>query len=134
MKYSNYIGVIASIVLIGCCFVPWVYIDSIKTTITGLRAEHTGFGKPGLLHIIFSIISIILFLIPAIWTKRTNLFIGAFNFAWSIRNFLLMTHCELGECPHKLLGIYAIIPAAALLLVMTLLPDIKLKDMPTRES
>ncbi|HEX8277094.1 MAG TPA: hypothetical protein VF540_00300 [Segetibacter sp.] len=133
MRYSNYIGIIAAIVLIGCCFLPWVHIDSIKTTITGIRTEPTNFGKPGLLHIFFSFVSIILFLLPAIWAKRTNLFMGAFNFAWSIRNFLLMSHCELGECPHKLLGIYTIIPLAALLLIMTLLPDIKLKD-PADES
>ena len=128
MKYSNRLGVIAAMALIGSCFLPWVYIDSIQTTITGVRAEHTSFGRPGLLHIIFSVFSIILFIIPRIWAKRTNLFIGALNFAWSIRNFLLITQCELGECPHKLLGIYAIIPVAALLLVMTMLPDIKMKD------
>jgi hypothetical protein len=128
MKYSNYAGVIAAIALIACCFVPWVYIDSIKTTITGIRAEHTGFGRPGLLHIIFSAFSIILFLVPAVWAKRTNLFVGAFNLAWSIRNFLLISHCELGECPQRLFGIYAIIPLSGLLLLMTMLPDIKLKD------
>jgi len=105
-----------------------VYIDAIQTTITGMRAEHTNFGRPGLLHICFSVLSIIFFLVPAVWAKRTNLFIGAFNFAWSIRNYLVITQCEVGECPHKQFGIFAIVIFSALLLVMTMLPDVKLKE------
>ena len=128
MKYSNYIGSIAALVLICFCFLPWVYIDAIQTTITGMRAEHTNFGRPGLLHICFSVLSIIFFLVPAVWAKRTNLFIGAFNFAWSIRNYLVITQCEVGECPHKQFGIFAIVIFSALLLVMTMLPDVKLKE------
>lgn len=128
MKFSNYIGVMAAIILIVCCFLPWVYIDAIKTTITGVSAEHTSFGKPGVLHIIFSVFSIILFLIPALWAKRSNLFIGAFNLAWAIRNFLLMTHCELGECPQRFFGIYAILVFSILMLIMTMLPKVELKD------
>jgi hypothetical protein len=104
-----------------------VYIDAIQSVITGVKADHTSFGKPGMLHIVFSVFSIVFFLVPAVWAKRTNLFIGAFNFAWSVRNFLVVTQCEVGECPHKLLGIYAIVIVSVVLLVMTLLPDIQLK-------
>lgn len=127
MKNSNYIGIIAAIALIGCCFLPWAYIDSIKSTITGLTTEHTTFGKPGVLHIVFSVFSIILFMVPLVWAKGVNVFIGAFNFAWSIRNFLLVTHCELGECPHKRFGIYAIVFTSLVLMIMTMLPKMKLK-------
>jgi hypothetical protein len=127
MKYSNYIGVIAAIALIICCFLPWIYIESINATITGLSAEHTNFGKPGILHIFFSTLSVALFLIPAIWAKRTNLFVGSFNFAWAIRNFLMLTHCELGECPHKFFWIYFLVLCSILLLIMTMLPKVQLK-------
>lgn len=128
MKYSNYIGVLLAIVLIVCCFIPWVYIDSIKTTITGVSAEHTTFGKPGVLHIIFSVLFIVFFLVPAVWAKRANLFIGSFNVAWAVRNFLLVTHCELGECPQRFFGIYAILIVSILILVMAMLPKVALKD------
>ena len=128
MKYSNYIGVVAAILLISCCFIPWVYIESINTIITGLKAEHTNYGKPGILHIAFSLLSIIFFLIPTVWAKRTNLFIGAFNFAWGIRNFLLITHCAFGECPHKRFGIYAILLLSIVIMVMTTIPKVELKD------
>ena len=128
MKYSNYIGVLAAIFLIASCFIPWVYIESIKTTITGLKAEHTNYGKPGVLHIIFSIFSVIFFLIPAIWAKRTNLFVGAFNFAWAVRNFLLITHCDFGECPEKRFGIYAILLFSIVIIIMTTIPKVDLKN------
>jgi hypothetical protein len=127
MKYSNYVGVIAALILIGCCFLPWVYIDSIKTTITGLQTDPTRYGKPGILHIAFCVLAIIFFLIPALWAKRTNLFIGAFNFAWGIRNFLIITHCEFGECPQKRIGIYAILLLSLVIMVMTTIPKVKLK-------
>ena len=126
MKYSNYVGVIAAVGLIICCFLPWVYIQSINTTITGLSAEHTNFGKPGILHIFFSALAIIFFLVPMAWAKRVNLFLGAFNFAWAIRNFLLVTHCELGECPNKFIGIYLVLFFSIIVLVMTMLPKVKI--------
>ncbi|MCW3113517.1 MAG: hypothetical protein JWR18_1913 [Segetibacter sp.] len=128
MRYSNYIGVLAAILLIAACFLPWVYIDSIKTIITGVKADHTNYGKPGVLHIFFAILTSIFFLIPTIWAKRTNLFVAAFNFAWSIRNFLLISHCEVGECPEKRVGIYAILLLSIVILVMTTIPRVKLKD------
>ena len=128
MKYSNIIGVLAAIALMVCCFLPWIYIDSIKATITGLHTEPTRFGKPGLLHIIFSSFAIIFFLIPATWAKSVNLFIVTFNFAWSVRNFLLIPQCELGECPQRLLGIYALILFSIIILIMAMLPKERLKE------
>ncbi|HEX8356278.1 MAG TPA: hypothetical protein VF610_02655 [Segetibacter sp.] len=128
MKYSNYIGVVAALALIACCFVPWVYIAPIKTTITGVSAENTNFGRPGILHIFFAAISIALFLLPRVWAKRANLFVATFNLAWSVRNFLIITHCELGECPEKKMGIYALLILSFLLEIMALLPKIELKE------
>src|SRR4051812_41735753 len=108
MKYTNYIGAILSIALIAFCFAPWVYIESIQTTITGVNTGVTNYGRPGIIHIFLSVLSIILFLVPRVWAKRANIFVTAFNFAWSIRNFLLVTQCQMGECPEKKPGIYAV--------------------------
>jgi len=122
MKYSNYIGIIAAFAVIIVCFMPWVYIPSIQTTITGMRADKTNFGHPGLMNIIFCIVAIALFIIPRVWAKRFNLFAGTFNLAWSFRNFLLITQCELGECPEKQAGIYLLLAFSAVLLLMTFVP------------
>lgn len=128
MKYSNYIGVAASVALIIFCFVPWVYIGYIKTTITGLSSGNTNFGRPGAMHIVFAILSLIFFLTPKVWAKRANLFVVTLNFAWAVRNFFLITQCEAGECPEKRLGIYAIILLSVIILIMGLLPKMNLKD------
>ena len=118
MKYSNYIGVAIAIALIAFCFMPWVYIISIQTTITGLDSGNTNFGSPGAMHIIFCVFSIILFLLPKVWAKRANMIVVTLNFAWAIRNFLLITRCEVGECPEKRFGIYAVIILSFLILLM----------------
>ena len=59
MKYSNYFGVIFSVMVIGVCFLPWVYIESINTTVTGLQTGVTNFGKPGLMNIFLTFIAIL---------------------------------------------------------------------------
>ncbi len=127
MKYSNYIGVIVAFALVAFCFVPWVYIESINTTVTGLRAEHTNFGRPGLLHIFMAAVAVLLFIIQKVWAKRLNVFISALNLAWAMRNFLVVSGCELGECPVKKVGVYAILVFSLLMLVMSMLPKIDLK-------
>ena len=122
MRYSNYIGASASVLLIICCFVPWVYIPVIQTTITGFSAEHTNFGKPGLMHLILSGSAFIMFLLTKIGAKRVNVFVCALNFSWALRNYLLVTNCELGECPEKKYGIFLIVILGFIMLVMSLLP------------
>ena len=130
MKYSSYIGGFATLVLIAICFVPWVYIQSINTIITGISAEHTNFGRPGLLHLFFAFIALVLFLVNKIWAKSVNIFICSLNVAWAIRNFLSITHCEFGDCPEKKLGIYALLAFSLLMLVMSTLPKI---DIPKED-
>lgn len=128
MKYSNYIGVAAALALIAFCFAPWVYIGYIKTIITGFNTGNTNFGRPGAMHIMLAVFSIILFLVPKVWAARANLFVVAFNFAWSLRNFLLITQCEYGECPEKRFGIYAVVLLSFIILLMGFLPKVTLKD------
>jgi uncharacterized membrane protein len=128
MKYSNYIGIAAAVALIAFCFVPWVYISSIQTTVTGLDTGHTNFGKPGVVHIFFCVFSIILFLTPKVWAKRTNLLVASFNFVWAIRNFLVITLCQMGECPEKKTGIYAVFILSFILMLMAFLPKMEVSD------
>ena len=59
-------------------------------------------------------------------TKRTNFFIGVFNFAWAIKNYLIFSICRSGECPEKQPGIYFLVVVAALLFLMTLFPKMEL--------
>jgi hypothetical protein len=122
MKYSNHIGVVVALALIAVCFIPWVYIQTPRIVITGINAEQTNFGRPGLVNLILSLIAIVLFIIPRIWAVRANIFVVAFNLSWASRNYLIITQCELGECPEKRLGIYLLMVLSGILFLMTLVP------------
>lgn len=124
MKYSQQIGIVAVLALAAVAFIPWVYIPVVNITVTGLSAPGTDFGKPALLGLIFGFVSIILFLLPKIGAKRTNVFIGAINFSWAIRNFILVTACHAGDCPEKKAGIFLQLFFTLVILVMALLPKI----------
>lgn len=127
MKYSQQTGIIAALLLIVICFLPWSYIVSRQLTVTGLSAVGTNFGRPGLFNIVIAVIAILLFTIPRIWAKRTNVFIGAIGLAWSIRNYIILSTCMLGECPEKKPALYALVILAAIVQLMTLFPKIELK-------
>lgn len=128
MKYSNYVGVLCALALILFCWLPWVYIESINTIVTGLSTGATNFGRPGGLHIFFAVLAIVFFLIQKVWAKRVNVFVVTLNFAWAIRNFILITQCEAGECPQKKLGIFAVFFFSTLILIMGMLPKVNLKN------
>ncbi len=127
MKYSQIIGVGLCILLISFSFIPWVYIPSIDKNVSGMMTEGTNFGKPAIINIFFTIISLILFLVPKLWAKRLNLFIAALNLAWTIRNFFVVSSCFAGECPEKQFGLYAVIVLSIGILAMATLPKIPVK-------
>ena len=126
MKYSNYLGAALVFMLIIACNMDWVHIDGGRLTVSGLRAAGTNFGKPGLINIISGSIAGILFLTPFLWAKRINLFFCAFNLAWAIRNYILITMCREGDCPEKQTGIYLLMISSALMLLVSFIPEIKI--------
>jgi hypothetical protein len=67
-------------------------------------------------------------LIPKVWAKRTNLLVILFNLAWAFRNFLIIGHCEGGDCPVKQTGLYLILICSIIMAVSALFPDMKLKE------
>ena len=122
MKYSQRIGIVATIALMAVCFLPWVYIASKQITVSGFIAVGTSFGKPGLLNFIMCVVMLVMFAVPAIWAKRTNVFIAALNLAFSIRNFIVLPFCIAGECPEKKPGLYLLVALAVIIQAMALLP------------
>ena len=125
MRYSNQLSIVVALLLVAICFAPWVYIAPIQTTITGWDAGKTNLGKPGLMNILFASTTIIMILLPGIWAKRVNVFICSFNFSWAIRNYLLTSQCEMGECPEKKYGIYALLVLSLILLIFSFFPQVK---------
>jgi hypothetical protein len=127
MKYSQLIGIILGLALITVCFFPWSYIQSKDLIVTGMSAPNTNFGKPGLMNIYVTAVSIILFAIPKIWAKRTNIFFTMFNMGWSIRNFIILAVQFYGETPVRQWGLYVSLILSILIFIMSLLPKLEIK-------
>ncbi|MEK7198744.1 MAG: hypothetical protein AAB212_02335 [Bacteroidota bacterium] len=128
MKYSQSIGIAASLALLAICFLPWSYIASQQITVSGFSAAGTDFGKPALFNFFMSVCMLILFAVPAVWSKRVNVFLGALNLAWAFRNYLLVSGCLMGECPEKKPALYLLVGLAILMQLMTLLPKLDIKN------
>jgi hypothetical protein len=128
MKYSQLFGVIAVAALAGVCYMPWSFIADKNIMVTGMSAPGTDFGKPGLMHLALSALLAFFFLIPKIWAKRTNVFVAAINLAWSIRNYILLSTCYMGECPQKKPGLFLLVALCLFIQIMTFLPKINLPE------
>jgi hypothetical protein len=117
--------------LIYSCFMPWVTIESQNIMVTGMKAEAINFGKPGLLHIVLSVIMMMLLLLNKLWSFKTAFFISAFNIAWSLRNFISISACSAGICPTKHISLYIILIAPIAATVFLLLIN---KEVPRKEK
>lgn len=126
MKYSQWIGLACTILVIIACYLPWIEIAALSTTLTGMDGQGTNLGKPGKLHIIFCVPACILFLLPYIWAKRVNWFFCALGLAWAVRNFLIYARCEMGTCPERKYGLYIVLIGSVLMLAAALFPDMKI--------
>lgn len=128
MRYVKWIGLLAVMLLVVACFLPWVYISSQSITVTGVDATGTNFGKPGYAHFILGFFFIVFHFIPTLWAKRWNILVVALNIAWTVRNYFIISMCREGECPEKKTGLWLVILASVLMLLAALFPDIKLKE------
>ncbi len=108
-KPANIVGIIIALLLIGSCYMEWVFIAPRDWHISGMQVpmdKAFRLGRPAFLSIWFTGISILLFLIPKIWAKRVNTYVTMLGMGWAIRSFLLITRCESGYCPEKKMGLY----------------------------
>ena len=128
MKYSQWIGVGAAVIVIAGCFLPWAYFPDLREDFTGFFSEQNRYGRPGKVLIVFCGVEILLFLIPKIWAKRANLFTAAVTLAWCIRCFILYTGCYKGMCPAYRPGIFLVLGGAAIALAASLLPDLSVRE------
>ncbi|HLX67737.1 MAG TPA: hypothetical protein VKR41_12100 [Puia sp.] len=128
MKYSQWIGIAAALLLIAACFMPWAYFPDLGKEFTGFFSEENRYGRPGKLLTCFSAAMIALFVIPKVWAKRTNIIVAGITVAFVIRCYILFTGCYGGICPGKRAGIYLLLLASALTAVATLLPNLPVKQ------
>jgi len=110
---------------------PWVFVPGLNITLSGVNgyvSENLYLGKPLIFYLIFLTIMIIFFVLPKIWAKRINVFLGAIVLGYSIYNYLLFTLCREGVCPEKKKGIYLLLVSALIVQMMTFFPKINISD------
>ena len=127
MKYSQWIGIAAALLLIAACFMPWAWFPDLGKNFTGFFSEKNIYGRPGKVLIFFSVIEILLFAIPRVWAKRANILVAALTIAFAIKSYILYTACYGGLCPDKRAGIFLMLGSAAVALVAALLPDLPVR-------
>lgn len=128
MRVLKWAGLVAALLLIISCFLPWVIIESRQITITGIDAPGTNYGRPGYFNLLMTIFFVLFTLVQRVWAKRANLLIVALNLAWAVRNYFILSTCQAGECPSRQTGIYLLLIASVTMLASGLFPDMKMKD------
>lgn len=130
MKYSQWLGIVAAIMLVASCFLPWAYYPDLQKSFTGFFSEENIYGRPGRTFIFFAAITSAFFMIPRLWAKRWNLFFCSLNLAYAIKTFILFTGCYRGICPQKQVGIWLMLASALGIMAAALLPDLRSRPKP----
>jgi len=128
MQSIRWISVLTAAIIIVACFFTWVSLDTKNFFVGGFfSSENNRFGQPGILHAAFCSIIILFLLLNKIWSARTAFFISAFNVAWAIRNYIVISACSGGVCPEKHTGLYTVLIGSILLLILTPFIEVKSK-------
>jgi hypothetical protein len=128
MKFSKWIGLAACVSLIVVSFLPWTYHADVQKYFTGFFSQNNAYGSPGKYLIFFSALAMILFLVPRIWAKRTNLFVTGILVAYAIKTYILFTSCYNAYCPDKQAGIYLVAILPLIIFACSLFPEMKIKQ------
>lgn len=130
MKYSQQIGIVAAIILVILCFMPWINLPNLNLTLSGTNGkvnESLTFGRQLIPHATFCLILIIFFSIQKVWAKRINLFLGFLNLSWAIKNYIIFSMCR-PECPEVQPALYLLVFFALVIQVATFLPRVTIKS------
>lgn len=120
----KWLALISIVVLISACFFPWISVESKNVVVSGMNTSHTNFGKPGLLNIFLTILIAFFLLAGKVWSKRAAFFVAAFNIAWAVRNFIILSACSGGICPEKHTALFVFLIASIAILIFTLFAEI----------
>lgn len=111
--------------LVAACFLPWMTVESKGITITGVDTTGTTFGNPAYFHFFWILLYLIFLFINRVWSRRVAMVLAAFNFAWALRNFLIIPLCSPGECPVRRIGLYLLLFSSVALFFAGLLGPVK---------
>ena len=128
MKYSNLLGLFFAILLVVSCFLPWAFYPDLREYFTGFFSEQNIYGHPAKPLIFLAVVMSLFFIIPRVWAKRANIFIGILLIAFGLKSFILFSACYHGICPEKKYGIFLMVVSCFGMVCCALMPDGKVKD------
>ena len=135
MKWQRVTGIVACSILIIACFMHWAWYPDIQKFFTGFFSERNYYGRPGRLLSFFAGTGIIFYVLKKAWSDRLNLIFSALSMAYAITSFLRFSSSYDGFVPQRQAGIYIMLLAAALHLVMAvLLMSVEKKSVPVRQD
>jgi uncharacterized membrane protein YjjP (DUF1212 family) len=123
----------ACALLILSCFLPWAYYADLHKTFNGFTSEQNAYGKPGKFFMFFAITSIVLISLNKTWAKRVLIFLSALNIGYLIKTYILFTSCYNAYCPEKRIGLYLLILSSAVIMIVSVFPDLKLAESEIEE-
>lgn len=126
MKFYKIWVVLACLGLVIGSILPLAYYPDLDKNFTGFFSEGNHYGKPGVVFVFFAVVFGLFAFVGKLWSARANIFIGAVNLAYFIKTYVLFTQCYMGTCPEKMVGIYVLMGASILLIIIALFPDIGL--------
>lgn len=114
MSRSKIFGLLSVVIVIVCTFLPWitVVVEGKELVFTGVQTFGSNFGEPGKVNVFFAVVIGLLFLLKGKMPPRFNLFLAAFLAAWTFRNLLLFSRCEMGVCPERHVALFLSFVAA----------------------
>lgn len=127
-RILKWAGILSALGLVASAFLPWVTIESRGLQFTGLDTTGSNFGKPALVHFVFTAFFLFFTLVPRLWAKRANLPVVGLNLGWAVRNFILIAACQGGECPVKKAGLILSLICSLIMFASALFPDMKLRS------
>lgn len=112
--------VICIAALIISLFFPWVSVEGKDVVVSGFYSNGTdAYGMPGIFHLVLALPFLLFILLNRTWSRRAALFFGAFNIAWAVRNFTMISTCSGGTCPIKHTALYVLFVSSILAMVLS---------------
>ena len=119
-------GIVASLLLIVVCFLPWTHYVSINETFTGYHVKRFPngpyYGRAGLIITIIAVMLLAGMFSGKLFLKRANLFLAAVLVAYAARTYILFTSSLFPGEVEKKVGILLLIPLSVLILISTIFP------------
>ncbi len=132
IKIINKLGIIACVLAILSCFMPWITFTAQQETFTGFFVKKfpsgVYYGRPGTFITIICLVILACMFIPKLWAKRINIFVSAFFLAFVVSVYIRFTNSLFENEIERRYGLILLVISAVIIFISCLLPDMKVKE------